>query len=219
MLGSTLARCETVAIDSRRLAELEQKAARVEALEKEVAELRSALGRSQSPAPQSGPGSPVVGAPSQPAPLTPPQAVVPELNLSNRRTAAPERPVKDSREPIFVGELLKGFETNPADAGANYLGKRMDLVGTVSWVEKSPFGSPYTLIFAFRDSRTRLECDVVPDKEFTKVYVSSDRTRIVGETETHKVTLVKLGEEVHIAGKISSFKNEVVKMNGSLIRR
>lgn len=197
---------DTVTLPKSRVIELEKKAAQADKLAAELEKARAEISRLKGEA-AAAPKTVVV------SPL-PPQV---EQSIQKLPPTRPLTglPALGKGETVAVSDLLHHYAMDPAAADQRYKKKNFKLTGIVTDLDKSLLTSPYRVIFRVPGSALKLICDVQSPDEFKKVYVSSDRERIIGETYSTRATLAKVGEEITLQGHCSGLKDGVVTVDYS----
>jgi hypothetical protein len=205
-LSLTLSRAdETVPISKERLQELERKAADADRLQRELdarnAEIERLKGQKPTAASRKGETwlPPAAVKAAEKSPPTPPIA-----------TVQPVRP----DEVVSVNDLLNHYASDPAAAAARYGKKMLTIRGVITELDKTMFLSTYTAAFRVPGVDQRIECEFTPDREFTRVYLTSDKERIIGETYTLRRTFAVVDTEVVVRGRCTGAKGRVIKLDG-----
>ncbi len=198
LLGGSVAVAETVAVEKSRLAELEHQAAKVPGLERDLAAVRAELARSR------------IAAPERPTAWVPP-AVEQAVAKAPPTPAVGTLPVLAPGAEVSAIDLLNHYESDPVAAEARYAGRKFHVRGVIAQLDKAMFTSPYLVIFRLPGKSVALECAVSPDDSFGKVYVTGDRTRVVGERGNQRVTFASVGTEVVVEGKCTGGKAGLIR--------
>jgi len=198
LLGGSAAVAETVAIERSRLAELEHQAAKVPGLERELAAARAELARSRITAPE----RPTAWVPS---------AVEQAVAKAPPTPAANTLPALAPGAEVSVIDLLNHYETDPVAAETRYAGRKFRVRGVIAQLDKAMFTAPYLVIFRLPGRSAALECAVSPDDRFGKVYLTSDRARVVGERGNQRVTFASVGTEVVVEGRCTGGKAGLIR--------
>lgn len=189
---------ETITVEKNRLAELERQASRVPELERELSAIRAELARLKN------------------SPTTRPPVWLPPA-VEQAAAKAPPTPLLSALPPltkdasVSVNDLLNHYAADPVAADARYAGHMFRVRGVVAQFDKALFAAPYFVIFRVPGQSLALECSIAPGDSFSKVYVTGDRERVVGERGNQRITLATIGTDVVIEGRCSGGKGGVIR--------
>ena len=113
-------------------------------------------------------------------------------------------------EVVQASDLLNHYAADPAAADRRYKKQNFKIRGIITDVDKVLMVSPYRVFFRVPGNGLKVLCDVRSPERFSKVYVSGNRERVVGETFSEIVTLARVGEEVTLQGRCGGWKDGTV---------
>ena len=195
----------SVQIERSRLAELERRSADTERLQRELAEARAEIARLK------GEVQSARHAVAQPWIPSVVQAAARKLPPTPEITSLPQLA---SQQVIPVHDLLNHFSSDPAAAAKRYGKKVIRVRGFITDLDKPIFQADYAASLRLPEQELRVVAGFVPPRELTRVYVTTDRERIVGETAQRRATLLQVGTEVLIEGFCNGLKNHEVRLDG-----
>lgn len=208
---------EDVMVARERLAELEARARRVEelevkvrALEAEVAGLKGgrdgALGVSGPPA-MNGVGGGVRAGSWLPG------TVARSVERAGPAPAVATRAAEGSMVPM--AHVLEHFAADGKAALARYGGVRLRFTGVVSDVEKPLFMAPYDVFFRRAETPLRVRVRLMPPSAASRVYVTQDRTEVVGEWGGRREVLARVGDAVEFEGMVKGMEGGWVEVKAT----
>ena len=190
---------DTVPVSKERLKELEKKESEVERLTRELEKAKADLQKIKTEK----------GAPAY---TTPAMKKAVENSPAPRPLAAV--PALKNDEIIPMSELLQHFASNPPEADARYKHQKFVVRGVITDLDKPLMIYSYKIIFRMPDTDIRGVVNMFPEDKFSKVYVTSDKDRVVGESDRiAPYTLSKTGQEVVLRVKCDGLKGKSINMD------
>ena len=215
---------DTVKIPRSRLTELEQKAAQVERLAAELAQAKDEIARLK------GQRVELTQAKSEIVKLKEEQAELKKAAPKSERWLPPavenaaknlpptpplqSLPALQKDEVVSVHDLLNHYAPDPAAADQRYRDRVFRIHGVIAEVDKPLMLAPYKVIFRLPGQSLKVTCEVRPPDEFTKVYVTTDREKVIGETERKRVTFATVGTEATYRGRCKGLRDGAISLVG-----
>ena len=195
-----------ISIAPARLAELERRSAEADRLQTELAAAQAEIARLQ--------GTVQAARPAVSQPWIPPVVVEAARKLPPT-PAITSLPELDPKAVIPLHDLLNHFAANPEAAKGRYEKRVIRVRGFVTDVDKPLFKADYSATLRLPDHELRMVAGFVPPVEFRRVFATSDRERVIGESEHRRITFLQTGSEVVVEGYCAGLKNREVRLEGS----
>lgn len=215
---------DSVTVSRSRLAELERKAAEADRLADELAKAKAEIARLKSQqAELSNPKADNAKLKEEQAGLkkaaSKPDHWLP-LAVENATRNLPPTPPIDSLPPLQrdevvpIHDLLNHYASDPVAADRRYRGRVFKVRGVIAELDKPLLISPYRVVFRLPGLALKVVCEVRPPEDYSKVYITNDRERIVGETERRRVTFATIGTEATYRGQCRGLRGGLVDLVG-----
>jgi hypothetical protein len=215
---------DTIPISRSRLAELERKAAEADRLAAELAKAKAEIARLRGERVELNKAkTEIVKLKEEQAEL---KKAAPKSErwlppaVENAAKNLPPTPPMQSLAPlqgdetVSVQDLLNHYAADPTAADQRYREHVIKLRGVIAEVDKALLLSPYKVVFRVPGQTLKAVCEVRPPEEFTKVYVTSDREKVIGETERRRVTFATVGTEVTYRGRCRGLRDGTINLVG-----
>jgi hypothetical protein len=218
---------ESVTIPRAEYERLQRRAADADRLDRELQQLRSgsrqteaaatpiaappaanAKGANTAAASSIASTQPVASTPS-PAPSPAPYVELPTVTPVNVTAQPPLQP----NEVVPAVDVMGQFVADRAAAEARYKKKWVIVRGMISEVDKELFLAPYLVIFRAANSEFRVRCEFMPPDQYSRVYMTNDKKRIIGQSDTSTKTFATVGQEVTLRGRYAGVKDGAIRFN------
>jgi len=215
---------DTVTISRSRLAELERRAAEADRLAAELAKAQAEIARLQGDRNELGKAKTEIKklkeeqadlkkATAKSERWLPPAVENAARNLAPTPSIQSLAPLQ-ADEVVSVHDLLNHYAVDPAAADRRYRDHVFKIRGVIAEVDKPLFLAPYKVVFRLPGQSLKAACEVRPPDEFTKVYVTADHEKVVGETERRRVTFAVVGSEATYRGRCRGLRDGAITMAG-----
>jgi hypothetical protein len=217
VVGATTfsALAEDVAVPRDRLEALEARSRRVEALEAEVRRLESEIRRLKA-VPET--AATATGTAQRPSANPPPAPWLTPAAAQAAVQAGPA-PALDGRltegSTVDLAHVLSHFGADPAAALARYKGVKARFHGVVADVDKPLFMAPFDVVFRRSETPVRVRARVASPSFATRVFVTADRTTVVGDGGGRRQVLARVGDAVVFEGVIKGLDGGMVELVAS----
>ena len=206
---------EDVAVPRERLEALEARSQRVDALEAEVRRLESEIRRLKA-VPET--AATTTGAAQRPSANPPPSPWLAPAAAQAAVQAGPA-PALDGRvsegSTVDLAHVLSHFGSDPAAALARYKGVKARFHGVVADVDKPLFMAPFDVVFRRPETPVRVRARVMSPSFATRVFVTADRTTVMGEGGGRRQALARVGDAVVFDGVIKGLDGSMVELVAS----